>query len=319
MTDRKTHPLVSVVMPVFNEAAALETIVSQVAEALRARTFEVLLVDDGSTDASWEAILELSQSVPQVRGLRFTRNFGHQAALMAGIDAALGDAVVMMDSDGEHPPGLIPELIEKWEAGAAVVQGVRAESLQAGFLKRTSSRLFYRVFALLTGITAPPGSADFRLLARPVVELVKHHSGSVIFLRGLIPWLGFETEYVHYKPGKRLGGEVKYGLSRMLSLAASGIGSFTTFPLQLSVWVGASVSLISFLYLLYAIIIKLSTNMVVPGWTSLIALVALLGGVQLVVLGLVGLYVGRIFFAQLNRPLYVVAQKTDSTSAGPSM
>ncbi|MCD6327535.1 glycosyltransferase family 2 protein [bacterium] len=310
-----TDVQISVVMPVFNEETALETVARKVVESLAGWRFELLLVDDGSTDGSWAAIESLGQSMENIRGLRFTRNFGHQAALMAGLKAARGDAVITLDSDGEHPPGLIPELIRRWQDGAVVVQGVRADSTSASFLKRTTSRLFYQIFSRLTGIETPPGSADFRLLSRQVVEAIKHHSGSVLFLRGLIPWLGFETDYVEYQPGERLGGEVKYGLGRMLAFAASGIGSFTTVPLRLSIWVGAAVSIVSFLYLAYALVVWLTNSAVITGWTSLIALVALLGGVQLVMLGLVGVYVGKIFFSQLNRPLYVIAQSNNPSAS----
>lgn len=316
MAKQGTDALISVVMPVFNEAAGIREVAFEVVQALSGRRFELILVDDGSTDGSWEAIQDVCRKVPEAIGLHFTRNFGHQAALLAGLNRASGEAVITLDSDGEHPPELIRNLLDRWEAGAAVVQGIRADSAQVGLFKRLTSRSFYGLFKWLTGVETPPGSADFRLLSRPVVDAIKRHSGSVVFLRGLIPWLGFKTDYVQYELRTRRSGRTKYSPSKMLGLAINGIVSFSTLPLQLSIWVGALVSLISFAYLAYAVYIRLVSDKFVPGWTSTVALVTLLGGVQLVLLGIVGLYIGKIFFAHLNRPLYVIDQtagRDDST------
>lgn len=303
------YPEISVVLPVHNEAGALAAVVRRVAAALAGESHEILLVDDGSRDRSWEVMLELRHAYPTLRGLSFTRNFGHQSAILAGLVAARGRAVIMMDSDGQHPPEVIPKLLSRWRQGASVVQAIRTGAAGEGLLKRGSSRLFYRVFTALAGVQIARGSADFRLLARPVVEQVLASAGPLLFLRGLIPWLGHATESVEFDVEERLAGRSSYDLRRMVRLSLNGLLGFSINPLRLASALGITVSLLSFAYLAYIVGIWLTSDAVVAGWASTAGLLAFLGGIQLLTLGILGEYVGRLFLANQARPAFVVREQ----------
>ncbi len=308
-------PEISVVLPVHEEAGALGTVVRRVAAVLGATSHEIVLVDDGSRDASWTVMLELRAEFPQLRGIRFTRNFGHQSAILAGLIAARGHAVIMMDSDGQHPPELIPAMVTRWRAGAPVVQAIRTGAADEGLLKRGSSRLFYRAFTALAGVEIARGSADFRLLSRPVVDKVLASAGPLLFLRGLIPWLGFPVETVPFEVEHRLAGRSSYDLRRMLRLSVHGLLGFSINPLRLASALGIAVSLLAFAYLMYIVGIWLTSDEVVPGWASTAGLLALLGGIQLLTLGILGEYVGRLFVANQDRPPFVIREQFDDADA----
>lgn len=309
-----SNPTLSVVLPARNERETLPVIVPAVASALSKWSHEIVIVDDGSTDGTWGIIEELKSRHP-VRGVRFTRNFGHQAAILAGLTAARGQAVIMMDADGQHPPELLPAFVERWEKGALVVQGIRRRDADAGAFKRWTAAVFYRVIRALAGVDIRTGSADFRLLARPAVDRILASAGPLLFLRGLVPWLGFETEFVSFDAGSRMGGTTSYTIRRMLRLSIDGLLSFSIVPLRLAVALGFLISGASFLYLVYVVAIRLSAGNVVPGWASMTALLSLLGGIQLLTLGVLGEYVGRLFLSTLNRPHYVVRDELDAASA----
>lgn len=317
----ESAPEISVVLPVHEEAGALETVVRRVAAALAGEACEIVLVDDGSRDRSWEVITELRAAFPMIRGIRFTRNFGHQSAILAGLIAARGRAVVMMDSDGQHPPEVIPELVARWRGGASVVQAIRTGAADAGPVKRWTSRVFYRLFTALAGVPIAPGSADFRLLARPVVAQVLASAGPLLFLRGLIPWLGYPAETVEFTVQQRLAGRSSYDLRRMMRLSLHGLLGFSINPLRVASALGIAVSLLSFLYLVYIVGIWLTSDAVVAGWASTAGLLAFLGGIQLLTLGILGEYVGRVFMANLERPPFVIREQFDEASpsvAGPA-
>lgn len=302
-------PALSVVVPAHNEAAALPDLVPAVLQALGGVTREVIVVDDGSTDGTWACIERLKAQHPDVVGLRFTRNFGHQAAILAGLRAARGQAVLMMDGDGQHPPDSIPAFIAAWKQGHPVVQGVRTETDGEGALKSWTSRAFYWAFSALGGPEVPTGSADFRLLTRPVVDTLLTSVGPLIFLRGLIPWLGYPAAHVPFRAGRRLGGATSYTWARMLRFSVHGLLAFTTIPLRLATVLGLVVAAFSFMYLLLVLGLWLTSTAVVPGWASVMGLLSLLGGIQLVTIGVVGEYLGRVFVAQLNRPHFVVRER----------
>ncbi len=310
-----SSPEISVVLPVHEEAGALTTVVARIVTALAGESHEIVLVDDGSTDGSWDVMLRLRATCPQLVGIRFTRNFGHQSAILAGLVAARGQAVIMMDSDGQHPPELLPEMIARWRAGALVVQGIRTGEADENALKRGSSNLFYRVFTALAGVRIPRGSADFRLLSRQVLEKVLASSGPLLFLRGLIPWLGFQAENVEFKVEHRLAGRTSYSLRRMLQLSLHGLLGFSINPLRMASAMGIAVSLLSFAYLVYIVAIWLTSREVVPGWASTAGLLAFLGGIQLLTLGILGEYVGRIFTAHLDRPPFVIREQFGDVGA----
>jgi polyisoprenyl-phosphate glycosyltransferase len=300
---------VSVVVPAFNEAESLPVVVPAIVAAVGPSLLEVILVDDGSTDDTWARIEELRRTFPTVVGLRLTRNFGHQAAILAGLTEARGDAVVMLDADGQHPPACIPAFMEQWQHGFDVVQGVRTETDGEGWLKRSTSGAFYRLLSSLGGPAVPAGSADFRLLSRAALDALLASVGPLIFLRGLIPWLGFRAAHVPFKAERRVRGVTKYTWFRMLRFSIHGILSFTTVPLRVATLLGLTVAAFSFLYLVVVLVVWLSSSAVVPGWASVMGLLSLLGGIQLVTIGLLGEYIGRVFVAQLKRPHFVVQQR----------
>jgi glycosyltransferase involved in cell wall biosynthesis len=302
---RLSSPTVSVILPAHNEQDTLTVTVHGIVSALQQWRYELIIVDDGSIDRTWMVIQQLREKYP-VRGIRFTRNFGHQSAILAGLVAARGEAVIMMDADGQHPMELLPTFVNEWEAGHQVVQGIRVRNSSEGTLKRWSSALFYRILRTLAGVDIHVGSADFRLLSRSVVTQVLASSGPLLFLRGLVPWLGYKTSYVPFEAGARVAGKTSYTVRRMVRLSIDGLLGFSIVPLRLAIALGFVISGASFLYLAYVLWIRLTAGDVVPGWASMTGLLSLLGGIQLVTLGVLGEYVGRLFLSTLKRPPYVI-------------
>jgi glycosyltransferase involved in cell wall biosynthesis len=308
-TGRSTRALVSVVLPAHNEEAALPPVVDAVAAAASSCDVEIIIVDDGSTDGTWRQIQLLRNTHPGVRGLRFTRNFGHQSAILAGLLAARGDAVIVMDADGQHPPELISVFIDRWREGFQVVQAIRTSGPERP-IKSWFSRAFYRILHALSGVDVPAGSADFRLLGRPVVDAVLQSAGHLLFLRGLVPYLGYEAAFVPFTAAPRIAGRTSYTWRKMVQLSLDGLMSFSIVPLRAAIAVGVSVSLASFLYLVYIVVIWLTARGVVPGWASTVGLLSLLGGIQLLTLGIIGEYLGRLFLSSLKRPCFVIREQT---------
>jgi polyisoprenyl-phosphate glycosyltransferase len=308
-SNHPAGPLLSIVTPAHNEEAALEIVIENLVAVLRAYDHEIIIIDDGSNDNTWEVIKTLRASFPQIRAIRFTRNFGHQAAILSGLFAARGDAVIMMDSDGQHPVGMIPEFIERWQEGYLVVQGVRARNADESIFKKWTSKSFYRVLTRLSGIDLPQGSADFRLIARPGLETVLQSTGPLLFLRGLIPWFGYDTCYVEFAAKRRVAGQPSYTWRRMIRLSIDGLMGFSIIPLRLSIFIGVSLAMLAFVYLTYILVVWMTARRVVPGWASMAGLLSLLGGVQLFTIGVLGEYLGRLFLSNLNRPHFVVSEQ----------
>jgi dolichol-phosphate mannosyltransferase len=309
-TDQKNF--FSVVIPAFNETEALSTTVESVLQNLSDRAHELIIVDDGSTDTTWNLINELATRHPTVRGVRFARNFGHQAALLAGLGTAKGQAVVMLDSDGQHPPEFIPIMIKEWEQGAIIVQGIRQDANQGSFLKRFTSRTYYRLFSWLAGTNISPGSADFRLMDRKAVDLILTHPRSAMFLRGFIPWSGFKTVALEFRPKERMAGETKYSLRKMFGLAREGLMRFSVKPLRLATLLGSFTCFVSLCYLIYILYTRVFSGEYVAGWASVAGLLSLLGGLQLLIMGILGEYIGMIFEAQLARPPFVISERVEN-------
>ena len=305
-----TRPVVSVVMPAHNERPALRRVVRDVSRALAGWSHEVIVVDDGSSDDTWTEILAIRQDIPSVQGIRFTRNFGHQAALAAGLRAAKGAAIITMDADGQHPADLLPTLMRLWEEGRMVVQTVRLASHRERWLKATTSRLFYRVWSALSGVKMVRGASDFRLVDRQVLDVVLGIGGSHTFLRGLVTWLGFEVHYLPFQVRPRLEGQPAYTWRKMLALSLDGPTAFSVVPLRFAMALGVAVSAASFVYLCYVVLTWLYSNRVVSGWASTAGLVALGGGIQLFTIGVLGEYIGRIFLRTTDRPQFVVGEST---------
>lgn len=299
--------LISIVVPVFNEQNNLELLYARIKKVFQNTDyrFELILVDDGSDDRSLEEIERLCQQDSAVKFLSFSRNFGHQIALSAGLDVADGNAVILMDADLQHPPEVIPALLDKWREGFKNVYTVR-KAEKASLFKKYSSRIFYRVFHALTKLNIPMNSADFRLLDRDVVLQVRKIHERNRFLRGLIFWTGFQSIGIDYEQAPRHAGHVKYDFKSMLLFAIDAVCSFTITPLYIGVLAGALVALLGFVYGGYALYIYVFTGTSVPGWASIISLLGILGGIQLIVIGLIGIYVGKIFEEVKQRPLYII-------------
>ena len=296
-------------MPAHNEHDSIRRVVAAVDSALAPWTHEIVVVDDGSSDGTWGEVRALNAERPNVGGIRLTRNFGHQAALVAGLRAAGGSAVIMMDADGQHPPHLLPTFVRFWEEGKPIVQGVRTASADEGRLKRATSTMFYRLWSALSGVPIVRGTADFRLIDRGPLDALLASSGSLIFLRGLIPWLGYQVTLVPFEAPARLAGTTAYTWRRMLQFSLDGLMAFSVIPLRLAIALGVTMSGASFLYLCYIVIIWFYSSRVVSGWASTAGLVALVGGIQLFTIGVLGEYVGRIFLRTTDRPQFVVAER----------
>jgi glycosyltransferase involved in cell wall biosynthesis len=304
------HPApkrLSVVLPAHNEAtnvAAMHAAISAAAGSLGLE-LELIFVDDGSNDATAECISRLGSQDKQVRLIAFTRNFGHQAALIAGLKAATGDAIITMDCDLQHPPELIPEMVSAWRAGNEIVQMVRDETIGASAAKRLMSRNFYRLMNLLSETPITPGAADFQLLDRIALDALLDLGDHRPFLRGMVSWLGFRTTSLHYVARVRANGSSSYTWRKMVSMAVDAITAFSIKPLRLAFYIGCLSALLSLLYLAY-IFRELLAGHTIEGWTSLMVVLLFLGASQLVTLGIIGEYVGRIYDQTRGRPRYVV-------------
>ena len=300
--------LLSVVVPLKDEEPNVRPLTERLRSVLEPVTtrWEVILVDDGSDDATYRRALEVHGSDERFKVVRLSRNFGHQVALSAGLDLAAGDAVVTMDGDLQHPPEVIPELVDRWRSGAEVVYGVMVERQGESHLKDATARVFYRALTRLTDIDVPSAAGDFRLVDRAALDAVRSMRESNRYLRGMFSWIGFDQEGVPYSSPPRGAGRSKYTFGRMLRLATDAIVSFSDRPLRLALNLGFLVSAASILFGVSAVVSKLAGLDVVPGWTSVMILVGFVGGVQLIVLGIIGEYVGRISDEVKGRPLYIV-------------
>ncbi len=307
----------SVVIPVFNEEENLELLHRRLSKVLQSscEDYEIILVDDGSRDNSLQVMRRLRESNPRVKLISFSRNFGHQMAITAGIDYASGSAVIVMDADLQDPPEVVPRLIEKWREGHDTVYAIR-KSRKDPILKRTIAFVFYRLFRRMSEIDIPVDAGDFRLMSRRVVDILRTMPERNRYLRGLASWVGFSQASISYARDERYKGERKYTLWQSARLAFDGITAFSHFPLRLVVHLGIVVSLAGFLYIAITIILALVYGRVVPGWTTLMAAVIFLGGIQLMVVGVVGAYIGRIYIEVQQRPLYLIKQKIGFSEKG---
>jgi polyisoprenyl-phosphate glycosyltransferase len=302
-------PEISIVLPAHNEVATIApmaAMLKSVAAALG--SVEIIFVDDGSSDGTLAA-LRVACADPAIRYVSFTRNFGHQEALRAGLQYARGRAVVLMDADFEHPPELIPRLVGAWRGGAKVVVTQRIDDdAKVSAMKRLTSKFYYRLLDAIGDVHIPPGSADYMLLDRHVVDLIVGLEGHDIFLRGLVRWLGFPLASVPFARGKRLDGSSKFTLRRMVELAITGIAAHSVRPLRIAVWLALGFATLGLLLVLYSIISFFFVPRTVVGWSSIMAAIAILGAAQLFVLGIIGEYVGRILRETRKRPNYIVAE-----------
>jgi glycosyltransferase involved in cell wall biosynthesis len=300
----------SFVIPVFNEQETLPELhrrLSDVIEQLDGEA-ELLFVDDCSYDGSYELLTELGRQDARIRVIRFARNFGHQVAITAGLDHAAGDAVVVMDADLQDPPEVVPELVARWQEGFEVVYAVREERTGESWLKRATASAFYRILRRIAHVDMPLDAGDFRLVDRRAVDAFRSMRERARYVRGMFSWVGFRQTGVPYQRPERFAGEAKYSYRKSLTLAVDGLVSFSNAPLRLALIVGFVFSSFAFLVGVFAIVANLAGAFTVPGWTSILVVVSFLGGVQLIVFGMLGLYVGRIFEEVKARPIYIVRE-----------
>jgi glycosyltransferase involved in cell wall biosynthesis len=300
--------LYSIVIPVYNEAEVLSALYNRLTRVMEGlvEPYEIIFINDGSRDDSTMLLRDFQDRDARVKFLNFSRNFGHQIAITAGLDYSSGQAAVVMDADLQDPPEVIPRLIEQWRKGYDIVFAVRAKRQGEGFFKRATAALFYRLFRRMAATEIPLDAGDFRLMSRRAVEALQSIRERNRFIRGLAGWIGFRQTAVTYVRDVRQAGETKYPLKKMLRFALNGLLSFSVVPLQLASYLGFLISSIGFFYIVYAIGLKLFTDRVVLGWTSVMVAVLFLGGVQLISLGIIGEYIGRIYDEVKQRPLYVV-------------
>jgi dolichol-phosphate mannosyltransferase len=300
----------SIVAPIFNEVENLPELYRRVKEVMESsgETWEFLLVDDGSTDGSTDKIRELAEADKRVRPVIFARNFGHQIAVTAGLDYACGEAVVIIDADLQDPPEVILELAEKWRAGYDVVYAVRAERVGESWFKKFTASLFYRIILRITDVKIPLDTGDFRLIDRKVVNVMKTMRERHRFLRGMAAWVGFKQIGVEYKRAARLSGVTKYPFRKMLRLALNAITSFSYFPLQVATYIGFVAAGIAILAIPVVIYMRITGSQAFFGQATTLISVLFLGGVQLISLGILGEYIGRLYDEAKGRPLYIVRE-----------
>lgn len=309
--------VISVVVPVYNEEEVVFESYKRLKGVLESlnEPYELIFVNDGSRDATPVIVRHICETDPTVHFIDFARNFGHQTAITAGMEYASGDAVVVIDADLQDPPEVIPEMIAKWREGFDVVYGKRAERKGETFFKRFTSAAFYRVLQSLTDVDIPVDTGDFRLIDRKVCDALKQIKERNRYVRGIISWLGFKQTGVEFVREKRFAGETKYPLKKMLRFAFDAITSFSFKPLKLSSYVGVTVSLGGFAYLMVVLYLKLFTDRTVTGWASMMAVSLFFNGVVLMMLGIIGEYIGRIYDEAKGRPLYVVRETLNFASA----
>jgi polyisoprenyl-phosphate glycosyltransferase len=304
----KGSGMISIVVPVFNEEENLRELYRRIAGVMEylGLSFELIFVDDGSTDRSFDVMLEISEKDKNVKIIQLSKNFGHQSAILAGVDHAQGKAVIMMDSDLQHPPELIAKLVEKWHEGYEVVYTRRSATPSVGIFKKLTSHCFYMLANYLGEVNIAPGTADFRLLDRAVIESLRDFGERSIFLRGIIHWIGYRQAAIYYMAAPRYSGKSKYPFLKMLRFAMHGITSFSSIPLYITAILGIFISFFSFLYAGMVIYMRLFTNRVVEGWTSVMVAVLFLGGIHLISLGIQSIYLGQVYKEVKRRPRYLV-------------
>lgn len=309
-----THdqPFVSLVVPCFNEEEVIaenHRRLSALADSLPGYRFEFLFVDDGSRDNTLSLLRQVVAVDARVRVVAFSRNFGHQLAVTAGIEEACGDAIVLLDADLQDPPEVIAEMLAKWREGWQVVYGVRAGRDGESHFKMWTAHLFYRVLNYLSDTPIPLDTGDFRLMDRKVVEVLRGMPERDRFVRGMVSWVGFRQLPLPYRRAARFAGTTKYPLRKMLLFASNGIISFSMRPLKLAMDVGLLCAGLACAGIIWAFVVRLATHNWVPGWTAIIIAVLFLGGIQLVCTGILGEYIGRTYMQSKGRPLYVVSER----------
>jgi glycosyltransferase involved in cell wall biosynthesis len=304
---------ISIVIPVCNEEANVSIITAALLDVFAPLPyiFTITFVDDGSTDGTIAELKNLSAENNNVFFISLARNFGHQNALKAGLDFVDGDGVIMMDGDMQHPPDLIPEMLQQWESGHDVVYTIRKDHKETPLMKRKTSDMFYNLINNLSDIELEQGTADFRLMDKKVVEVFRSFKETDLFMRGLVKWMGFHQIGIEYDPAQRTHGKSKYTLKKMVRFALQGITSFSTRPLYIATYLGFIFSILSLLYIPY-ILYSYYFDHAISGWASMIATIAFFGGLQLMILGIIGMYLGKLFMQSKQRPHYIIRESNIS-------
>lgn len=309
---------VSIVVPCFNESEVIDTTVAElmsVTQAIDNYQFELIFINDGSSDDTESKLLMHSEQHSNVRMISFSRNFGHQQAVSAGLDVSTGDAVVLIDADLQDPPKLIADMIEKWQQGFDVVYGTRINREGESKFKLLTAKWFYRILNNLSEVPIPLDTGDFRLMDRQVVDHLIAMPEKSRFIRGMVSWIGFSQTSLSYERSARFAGESKYPLTKMIKFGIDGILSFSVKPLKLSIMMGFACSGIAMLMLLYSVYIRLMTDHWESGWTSILVSILFMGGVQLISIGILGEYIARIYNESKDRPLYIIKKSRDLDAA----
>ena len=306
--------LLSIIIPAYNEAHNIKPLIERLFPVVKDYNHEVIFIDDGSKDESVKFIKKIAKENHKVKLIAFLRNFGHQMALSAGYEKAKGNCVVSLDADLQDPPEIIHEMVKKWQTGAKIVYARRGKREVDGLIKRTTASLFYRFINFLSDTPIPEEVGDFRLLDRQVVDFLKLLPERSRFLRGLVAWAGFPEDYVYFTREKRLSGRTHYSLSKMVNFALEGIISFSIRPLRMASYLGFSAATIGFIGIIYAIIGKFFRPSFFPhdwvtGWTGLFVGIMFLGGIQLITIGIIGEYVGKIYQELQRRPRYLIKEE----------
>ena len=299
---------IAIVIPSYNEEGNIDIMVSSLHKVMQTvpYLYEILFVDDGSSDGTLAKLKSISEVDDKVFFLELSRNFGHQNALKAGVDLVKANAVITMDGDMQHPPELIPELVKKWEEGYDVVYTKREEDKNLPFFKKKTSQGFYKLMNTLSEVEFEPGTADFRLLDERVVAVFSNFSENELFIRGLVSWLGFKQFAIDYKPAERFSGKSKYTVGKMMRFAVQGITSFSIRPLYFAIILGFVLSLLAFIFYIGYLVYSIYFGHVISGWASVICTIVFFGGLNLIVLGIVGMYVGKLFMQSKQRPNYLI-------------
>jgi polyisoprenyl-phosphate glycosyltransferase len=299
---------IAIVIPSYNEEGNIEVLVKTLHDVLQKLPYDydLIFVDDGSSDKSLQTLQNLSSKDEKLFYIELSRNFGHQNALKAGVDSAKANAVITMDGDMQHPPDLIPLLLQKWEEGFDVVYTRREDDKKLSYFKKKTSKGFYSIMNYLSEVKFEPGTADFRLMDEKVVQVFSDFSENELFIRGLVSWLGFKQFAIDYKPAERFSGTSKYTIKRMMRFAIQGITSFSTRPLHIAIFLGIGLSFFAFIFYIAYVLYSIYFGHVISGWASVISTIVFFGGLNLLVLGIIGMYIGKLFIQSKQRPNYLI-------------
>ena len=309
MIERK---LISWIIPCFNEEEVIIKSLNEiikVSDSIINYQWELIIVDDGSIDNTSELVRTFTNNKFDIHLIQFSRNFGHQQAVQAGLDHCKGNAAIIIDADLQDPPHLAQKMINKWENGFHVIYGKRVKRMAENKFKILTAFLFYRLLNFLSGISIPNDTGDFRLIDREVIDVLKSMPEKGRFIRGLISWIGFRQISIKYRRNKRAAGSTKYSIRKMISLALEGLTNFSRRPLRLATFLGFFFSIISFIGIIYVLYVRLFTLTWVPGWAAILLVILLSSGIQMICIGILGEYIGNIFFESKNRPLYVLSSR----------